>query len=114
MHLPTPKVLERIEVPNKTIQLPSQQEKGRSTATPKAPNSRKRTRKRRNEPSETVNAAQPKVERHQVDTPNPHPTSTVHTNHDDGTSEHPDNVVLGNTKQSEEVQEISTNYVDSG
>jgi len=49
-----------------------------------------------------------------VDIPNPHPTSTMHSNPDDGTSEYPDNVVLGNTEQSEEVQEISTNYVYSG
>ena len=49
-----------------------------------------------------------------MDIPNPHPTSTMHSNPDDGTSEYPDNVVLGNTEQSEEVQEISTNYVDSG
>jgi len=67
-----------------------------------------------NEPSEPANAAQPQVERHQGNIPNPHSTSIVHSNHDDGTTEHPDNVVLGNTEQSEEVQEISTNYVYSG
>jgi hypothetical protein len=48
-----------------------------------------------------------------VDIPNPPPTSTVHSNPDDGTSEDPDNVVLGNTNQSEGVKEISTNNVDS-
>ena len=111
---PTRNVPERIEVPNKTIQLPSRQEKGRSTAAPKAATSRKRTRKQRNEPTESVNATQPQVERHQVDIPNPHPTSIVHLNPDDGTSEHPNNVVLGNTEQPDEVQEIFTNYVDSG
>jgi hypothetical protein len=37
----------------------------------------------------------------------------VHPNPDDGISEHPNNVVLENTEQSDEVQEISTNYVDS-
>ena len=98
MHLSTPKVLERIEVPNKTIQLPSQQEKGRSMASPKAATSRKRTRKQRDEPSKPVNATQPQVEKDQVDIPNPHPTSIEHSNSDDGTSEHLDNVVLGNTK----------------
>ena len=73
-------VPERIEVPNKTIQLPSQQEKGRSTAAPKAATSRKRTRKQRDEPSKPVNATQPLVEKDQVDIPNPHPTSIVHSN----------------------------------
>ena len=82
-------------------------------AAPKAATSRKRTKKQRNEPSELVNATQPQVERHQVDIPNPHPTSIVHLNPDVGTSEHPNNVVLGNTEQSDEVQESSTNYVDS-
>jgi hypothetical protein len=49
-----------------------------------------------------------------VDIPNPPSTSTVHSNPNDGISEHPDNVVLGNTEQSEGVKEISTNYVDYG
>jgi hypothetical protein len=111
---PARNVLERVEVPNKTIHLPSQQEKGRSTANPKATTSRKRTRKQRDEPSEPVNETQPQVKRHQVDIQNPQPTSTVHPNPDDGTSEHPDNVVLQNTEQSDEVQEISTKYVYSG
>jgi hypothetical protein len=125
MHLPTPKVSqnhhsparnvpERIEVPNKTIHLPSQKENGRGTANPKVATSCKRTKKQRNEPSEPVNAAQPQVERHLVDIPNPLPTSTVHSNPDDGTSEHPDNIVLENIELSERVKEISTNYVDSG
>jgi hypothetical protein len=48
-----------------------------------------------------------------VDIPTPPPTSTLHSNLDDGTSEHLDNIVLGNTEQSEGVKEISTNYVDS-
>jgi hypothetical protein len=48
-----------------------------------------------------------------VDIPNPPPTSTMHSNSDDGTLEHRDDVVLGNTEQSEGVKEISTNYVDS-
>jgi len=109
---PARNVAERIEIPNKTIHLSSHEEKGISTANPKAVTSRKRTRKQMNEPSEPANAAQPQVERHQGNIPNPHSTS-MHSNHDDGTSEHPDNVVLGNTEQSEEVQEI-TNYVYSG
>ena len=48
-----------------------------------------------------------------MDTPDPHPTSIVYSNPDDGTSKHPNNVVLGNTEQLDDVQEIFTNYVDS-
>jgi hypothetical protein len=88
-------VLERIEVPNKTIKLPSSKESGRSTANP-----RKRTRKQRKESSDTVNETQPRVERHQVDLPNPPPTSTVHSISTGGTLERPDAVVLGNTEPS--------------
>jgi hypothetical protein len=49
-----------------------------------------------------------------VDLPNPPPTSTVHSISDDGTLEHPNAVVLGNTDLSTRVYEISINYVDSG
>ena len=46
--------------------------------------------------------------------PNPTPTSTMHPNPDDETSEHLDSVVLKNSEQSEGVQGIFTNYIDSG
>ena len=49
-----------------------------------------------------------------MDLPNPHPTSIVHSISNDGTLEHPDTVILGNTEPSKEVYEISINYVDSG
>jgi hypothetical protein len=91
---PARNVPERIEVPIKTIHLPSQQEKDRSTANPNDAASRKRTRKQRNEPCELINATKPQVERHPVDIPNPPPTSTMHSNPIDGTSEHPNNIVL--------------------
>jgi hypothetical protein len=102
-------VLERIEVPSKTIQLPFSKESGRST-----PNSRKRTRKERDEPLGTVNETQPQVERHRVDLHNPPPTSTVHSISDDGTLESPGTIELGNIKPSFGVNEICINYVDSG
>jgi hypothetical protein len=49
-----------------------------------------------------------------VDLLNPLPTSTVHSISDDGTLEHPDAIVLGNTEPSIGVNEISINYVDYG
>jgi hypothetical protein len=108
-HIPARNVPERIEVPNKTIRHPSSEESGRSTKNP-----RKRKRKQRKESSNTVNGTQPQVEIHQVDLLDPLPTSTVHSISDDGTLEHPDTIVLGNTEPSIGVNEISINYVDSG
>ena len=72
--IPARNVPERVEVPNKTIQLPISKESGGSTANP-----RKRTRKQRKQSSDTVNETQPQVDRHQVDLPNPPPTSIVHS-----------------------------------
>ena len=40
------------------------------------------------------------------------PNSVVHTM--TGTSEHPDSIILGNNEQSTRVNEIFTNYIDSG
>ena len=108
---------ERIEVPNKTIQLPPQKpvqgKRGRSKAINQdvAP---KRQRKQNNKNSELVNVTQQQVERHQVNKQNSHPTSTVHSISDVGTSERPDDIVLGNNEPSQGVQEISINYIDSG
>jgi len=110
-------VPERIEVPNKTIQLPPQKpvqgKRGRSKAINQdvAP---KRQRKQNNKNSELVNVTQQQVERHQVNKQNSHPTSTMHSISDVGTSERPDDIVLGNNEPSQGVQEISINYIDSG
>ena len=108
-YIPARNVPERIEVPNKTIQLPTSNETGRSTANP-----RKRTRKQRKESSNTVNETQPQVERHKVDLQNPPSTSIVHSISNDGTLECPDTIVLGNTEPSIGVHEVSTNYVETG
>jgi len=108
-YIPARNVPERIDVPNKTIQLPTSNETGRSTANP-----RKCARKQRKESSNTVNETQPQVERHKVDLQNPPPTSTVHSISDDGILERPDAIVLGNTEPSIGVHEVSTNYVETG
>jgi hypothetical protein len=83
-YIPARNVPEWIEVPNKTIQLTSSKESGKSTVNP-----RKRTRKQRDEPLGTVNETQPQVERHRVDLHNPPPMSTVHSISNDGTLERP-------------------------
>jgi hypothetical protein len=113
-YIPARNVPERVEVPNKTTHLPSSSKNGRSTAIPIGTASRKRNRKQRDTPSDPVNATQPIVERHQVDESLPHPASIVHSISDAGTSERPDEIVLGNTEPSIGVQEISINYLTSG
>ena len=104
---------ERIEVPKKTIQLPSSGKSGRSTAIPAGAASRKRNRKEKDTPI-PANVTQRSVERSEVDREIPHPASTVHTFSDAGTSERPDGVILGNNKPSRGVQEISINYLVTG
>jgi len=110
----TRNVLERIEVPKKTIQLPSSGKSGRSTVIPTGAASRKRNRKGKEIPSRPASATQQPVERSEVDRDDPPPASTVHTFSDAGTSERPDRIVLGNSEPSRGVQEISINYLDSG
>jgi hypothetical protein len=108
-YIPARNVPKRVEIPNKTIQLPSSKEGGRSMT-----NHRKCTRKQRDEPLGTVNETQPQVERHRVDLQNPPPTSTVHSIADNGTLERPSAIVLRNIKPLFGVNKISINYVDSG
>jgi hypothetical protein len=109
---------ERVEVPTKITQLPVQRKRGRSTATEHDSASRKQQRKQRKKPSEPVNVNQPSVDNHQmgnehpVEERSPQPSSVVHSM--TGTSENPDSIVLGNLDQSTRVNEISTNYIDSG
>ena len=113
-YIPARNVPERIEVPNKTIHLSSSSKSGRSTAIPMGMTSRKRNRNQRKDSSDLVNATQPQVERHQVDLLDQPSTSTVYTNSDAGKPERPNAIVLGNTEPSTRVQEISTNYSESG
>ena len=51
---------------------------------------------------------------HPVDDQHPHLSSTVHTNIDAGTSEHPNSIVIGNHDGSERVDEISISYINYG
>jgi peptide/histidine transporter 3/4 len=108
---PARNVPERVEVPNKTTQLPSK--RGRSTAISTDTASSKQ-RKRKTKSSDPVNAAQPHVEKHPVEVQPSHPTSTVHSITDAGTSEYPDATILGNDDASERVHEISINYAETG
>jgi len=112
---------EKIEVPNKNIQLlPLPKKRGRSTVAPKNDAQTKRQRIPRTKSTKSVNTSQPKVGRRpKVDTnpipgPNPQPESMVHRNIDPGTSEHPNSIVLGNDESHKGVKEISINYIDSG
>ena len=112
---------EKIEVPNKNIQLlPLPKKRGRSTAAPKDDDQTKRRRIPRTKSTKSVNTSQPKVcRRPKVDTnpipgPIPQSGSMVHPNTDPGTSEHPDSIVLGNDESHKGVKEISINYIDSG
>ena len=113
-YIPARNVPERIEVPKKTIQLPSSGKSGISTAIPAGAASRKRNRKEKHDPSRPANMTQRSIERTEVDRKIPHPASTAHTFSDAGTSEHPDGVVLGNDEPSKRVQEISINYLNTG
>jgi hypothetical protein len=65
-YIPAKNVPERVEVPNKTTQLPNQNKRGRSTVT-KDKASCKLPRKQRNPSSKTVNANQHQVDRHLMD-----------------------------------------------
>ena len=109
--IPARNVPERIEVPKKTIQLPSSGKSGRSTAIPAGASSRK---KEKDTPSIPANITQRSVERSEVDREIPYPASTVHTFSDAGTSERPNGVILGNNEPSRGVQKIFINYLDTG
>jgi hypothetical protein len=70
---------------------------------------------------QTVNVGQPRVDiqlsvkkGHQKDVHHPGPNTSVHTNVGVGTSEHLDSTVEENHDESEGIDEISTNYVESG
>ena len=71
-------------------------------------------RKGKNKSSSTVYATQPQVEKRPVEVRPSHPTSTVHSITDVGTSERPDAIILGNNDTSQGVHEISINCIESG
>jgi hypothetical protein len=107
---PARNVPTRVEIPNKTTQLPCK--RGRCTAIPTdaAPSKQK---KRKTKSSKIVNATQNHVGKHPVEVQPSHPTSTVHSITDVGTSECPDATIFGNDDASERVHEISINYLES-
>jgi hypothetical protein len=107
---PTRNAPARVEVPNKTTQLPCK--RGRCTAISMDAASSKQ-KKRKAKSSKIVNATQNHVEKHPVEVQPSHPTSTVHSITDIGTSECPDATILGNDDASERVHKISINYLDS-
>jgi len=116
-HNPAVNVPERVEVP--TQNLPNQNKSGRNTVTKDKP-----PRKPRKPTSKMVNANQHHVDRHQLDIVNPNnmdiqqiyhiPSINARTNTSARTSEDPDSNSLGNIEESQRVNEISPNYIDSG
>jgi len=100
---------ERVEVPNKTTQLLSKRSMAISTDAASS-----KQRKGKNKVPNTANATQPHVERHPVEVQPSHPTSTVHSIPDVGTSKHPNTIILENNDTSQRVREISINYIESG
>jgi hypothetical protein len=106
---PMRNVLERVEVPYKTTQLPTKWGRSMTISTDAASS---KQRKRKNKSPNIANATQPHVEKHPVEVQPSHSTSTVHSITDVGTSECPD-AILGNNDTSQRVCEISINYIES-
>ena len=119
-YIPARNVPERVEVPFSTTQPPKQKKRGRNLATVQEKASCKQPRKQKNKSSEIVNACQPHVDGHlldstsPVDGQHPQPNSAVHLNTEARTSEYLDSIVRGNDEESSRVQEISINYINSG
>jgi hypothetical protein len=97
---PVRNVPERVEVPNKTTQLPCKRGRSTTISMNAAPS---KQRKRKNKSSNSTNATQPQVEEHPVDIQPSHPTSTVHSITDVGTSKCPDATILGDEDASQRV-----------
>ena len=116
-HNPAINIPERVEVP--TQNLPDQNKKVRNMVTKDKPR-----QKPRKTTFKTVNTNQHHVDRHQLDIVNPNnmdiqqihhiPSTNAHTNISARTSEDPDSNSLGNIEESQRVNKISTNYIDSG
>jgi hypothetical protein len=120
-HNPAANVPERVEIP--TQELPNQNKRGRGTAT-KDNAIQKSPGKTRKVTSTIVNADQHQVDKHQLDIINPNnmdvqqihhiPSTSAQNNRSARTSEDPDSIVVGNHDESQGIQEISINYIDSG
>jgi hypothetical protein len=107
---PARNALARVEVPNKTTQLPCRRGRCTTISTDAASSKQK---KRKTKSSKIVNATQNHVEKHPVEVQPSHPTSTVHSITDIGTLGCPDATILGNDDASERVHKISINYLES-
>jgi hypothetical protein len=107
---------ERMEVPNKTIQVPSVIKRGRAAITKKDNTSNKHPRKEKmTSLQKTVNVSQPVIDRHLMDINMPqYSTQARYINENDSTSENPDTLILGNHKESNEIEDISIHYTSSG
>jgi hypothetical protein len=107
-------VSERVEVPKKTIQTSQVQKRGRAT-TKKDDVMSKHLRKERKRPDKkVVNASQPMVERHLVDTKCPQSSTHARNINEAETSENPGSLVLENHEEPQGIEEISINYTNSG
>jgi hypothetical protein len=90
---PTRNVPTRVDVPNKTTQLSCKRGRCMAIPTNAAPSKQK---KRKTKSFKLVNATQNHVGKHPVEVQPSHPTSTVHSITDVGTSECPDATILRN------------------
>ena len=108
---PARNVPQRVDVPNKTTQLPSKRRRSTAISTNAASS---KQREGKNKSPNIANATQPHVETHPMEVQPSHPTSIVHSITDVGTTERPDAIILGNNDTSQRVREISINYIESG
>nr|CAD40421.3 OSJNBa0065J03.17 [Oryza sativa Japonica Group] len=108
--IPAQNAPERVEVPNKTTQLPLTKKRGRSMATQRETIANKQRK--------TVNANQPLVGTHQIDTicqadhDSLQPSSVVH-NAETRNSEDHRHIVSGDHNESIRVDEIAINYSET-
>jgi hypothetical protein len=113
-HKPAANVPERVEILTQNV--PNQNKRGRTMVT-KGKTSKQHPRKQRKNTSKMVNANQHHVDRHQMDIENPNsmdiPRTNVHTIISARTSKNLDSSTLGNIEETQRVNEISTNYIDS-
>ena len=113
-HVPAMNVLERVEITQKTAQPPKRGRKldKKDKASQKHPRGM-RTPQTVNVDQQQVDV-QPSVEGHPKDVQHPGLSTNVHTDIGAGASERLDSIVVGNHDESEGIEEISTNYVESG
>jgi hypothetical protein len=103
-----------VEVPKKTTPPPSTKKRERAQTTRKDTASEKRLRKEKlKAPRKSKNVVQPEVKQHHSNVDDPQSSSQAHYTNESRTSEIPDNLVLGNHKASNGIEEIFINYASS-